>query len=219
MRVLDLYCGAGGMSMGYHRAGFDVVGVDIAPQPRYPFEFVQGDALEYAAANGGGFDLISASPPCQIYSVTWPLAKGAHLDLVSTTRDTLQAIGKPYVIENVPGSPLENALMLCGTMFPHLRVVRHRLFETVPLLWWPPAPCNHWGVCSAAGRGKSRSNKKGYVPGSFDNFDFITVAGNDYIKADGAKAMGIDWMIKKELSQAIPPPYSEWLGRQIMVLI
>lgn len=206
--------------MGYHRAGFtEIVGVDIQPQKRYPFEFVQGDALEYAAKYGHLFDVIHASPPCQVYSVTAVLSKGNHLDLVGPTRDILQSLGKPYAIENVPGAPLENPMTLCGTMFPGLRVIRHRLFECDPVIWFPPSPCNHWGTVSACGRGKSTENPSGYIPGTLENFDFITVVGFDYIKHDGQVAMGIDWMTKKELSQAIPPAYTEWLGKQILELI
>lgn len=220
MRLLDLFCGAGGAAMGYYRAGFtEIVGVDIAPQKRYPFEFVQGDALEYAEKYGREFDMIHASPPCQLYSVTFPLSKGGYPDLVGPTREALQATGKPYIIENVPRAPLINPIKLCGTMFPELRIRRHRLFECSPVIWWPPGPCWHWGATSACGRGKSKNNLTGYIPGTLENFDFITVTGCDYIAADGRKAMGIDWMTKEELSQAIPPAYTEWLGREMLKLI
>ena len=131
----------------------------------------------------------------------------------------MQATGKPYVIENVPGAPLVNPIMLCGTMFPELRVIRHRLFECWPVVWWPPVQCNHWGVASSDGRGKSKNNKSGYVPGTLKNFDFITVAGNDFIAEDGRRAMGIPWMTRKELSQAIPPAYTEWLGKEMLRLL
>ncbi len=186
--------------MGYHLAGFEVVGVDIEPQKRYPFEFIQADALEYIAQHGHKFDVIHASPPCQVYSVTSHLSSGNHPDLVAITRETIKATGKPYVIENVPGAPLINPIMLCGTMFPELRVIRHRLFETSPVIWWPPAQCYHWskigknGFCSIFGE---PSREKG--------------GGMDVAK----QAMGIDWMIGLELSQAIPPAYTRWLGMQI----
>ena len=127
-KALDLYCKAGGTSMGLHRAGFEVTGVDIEPQKRYPFEFVLGDALEYCAQHGHEFDLVVAGPPCQLYSVTASLSNGNHPDLVGPTREALIATGKPYIIENVPGSPLINPLVLCGTMFG-LALIRHRLFE------------------------------------------------------------------------------------------
>ena len=109
-RLLDLFCGAGGAAMGYYRAGFDVVGVDIKPQPRYQFEFHQGDALEYCAAHGYEFDVIHASPPCQAYSVTRSIHGNEYPDLVAVTRAALQATGKPWVIENVVGAPLFSPL-------------------------------------------------------------------------------------------------------------
>jgi DNA (cytosine-5)-methyltransferase 1 len=206
--------------MGYYRAGFDeIVGVDINPQKRYPFEFVQGNALQYVSKHGRKFDVIHASPPCQLYSVTSPLSNGKYPDLVGPTREALMATGKPYIIENVPGAPLVNPIMLCGTMFPELRVRRHRLFECLPVIWFPPGCCYHWGIASASGRGRSKGNLTGYIPGNLDNFDFITVAGYDYIAEDGGIAMGIDWMSKKELSQAIPPAYTEWLGLQMLKMI
>lgn len=218
-KALDLFCKAGGTSTGLARAGFDVTGVDIEPQPRYPFKFVLGDALEYCARHGHKFNLVVAGPPCQLYTKLASLSNGNYPDLVGATREALQATGRPYIIENVPHAPLENPLMLCGTMFPELRVIRHRLFECWPVLWWPPAPCYHWGVTSACGRGKNKHNLSGYVAGNLENFDFITVTGNDYIADDGRRAMDISWMTKKELSQAIPPAYFEWLGKQMLKLI
>jgi len=227
--LLDLFCGAGGGSVGFHHAGFDVVGVDINMQKRYPYDFLQMDALDalrkLIAGDGLLFGsrciylsdiaVIAASPPCQVYSVTASLSNGNHPDLVAITRDALIGTGKPYVIENVPGSPLINPLMLCGTMFG-LRVIRHRLFECNPSIWFPPAICNHWGTASSSGRGKKPTNVPGYVPGTLINYDFITVAGSDYIVADGRIAMGIDWMTKKELSQAIPPAYTEFIGKHLI---
>lgn len=202
--------------MGYHRAGFDeIVGVDIKFQQRYPFEFVQGDALEYAEKYGKEFDMVVSSPPCQLYSVTRSLSHGNYRDLVGPTRKVLQTTGKPYIIENVLGSPLINPLKLCGTMFPGLRVIRHRLFECSPVIWWPPTQCQHIGKASSSGRGISKKNL-GETKPTLENFDYITVAGNDYIVADGRIAMGIDWMTGKELSQAIPPPYTEWLGKEML---
>ncbi len=126
----------------------------------------------------------------------------------------MQLIGKPYVIENVPGAPLVNPITLCGTMFG-LQVIRHRLFECSPAIWGPTAQCQHVGRASACGRGKSKQNPTGYIAGSLDNFEFITVTGNDYIYQDGQKAMEIDWTTKKELSQAIPPAYTKWIGNQM----
>jgi DNA (cytosine-5)-methyltransferase 1 len=144
MRLLDLFCGAGGAGMGYHRAGFEVVGVDIKPQPRYPFEFHRADALEYLNQHWREFDIIHASPPCQFYSRATKMngTKHNHPDLLQPTIDALDATGKPYIVENVPGAPMKNYLMLCGTMFG-LRVFRHRLFVTSPQIMFSPFSCNH----------------------------------------------------------------------------
>jgi DNA (cytosine-5)-methyltransferase 1 len=209
-KALDLFCKAGGTSMGLYRAGFEVTGVDIEPQKRYPFDFVLGDALEYVATHGHKYDLIVAGAPCQLYSVTAALSNGNHPDLVDPTREALQATGKPYIIENVPGAPLVNPIKLCGTMFSGLRVRRHRLFECWPVLWWPPAPCYHWGKVAPC-FGKGSYDKSGY--------DFVTVAGKGTPPKVAGAAMGIDWMIGTELSQAIPPAYTEWLGKEMLKLI
>lgn len=221
MKLLDLFCKAGGTSMGFHRAGFNVTGVDIEPQPRYPFKFVQADALEFCSRYGRKFDLIAASPPWPLYSITAALSNNNHPDLVEITRKVLISTGRPYIIENVPDAPLINPLMLCGTMFPELRVIRHRLFECCPIIWFPPAPCQHTGKSTGAAVGMRR---RGKFPHSrtarlSDGFKYVTITGNDYIAADARRAMGIDWMTKAELSQAIPPAYTEWLGKQMLELI
>jgi DNA (cytosine-5)-methyltransferase 1 len=209
MRLLDLFCGSGGSSVGFHRAGFEVVGVDIKPQPRYPFEFIQANAFEYLIEHWREFDIFGAGPPCQAYSVTAPLSNGNHPTLVGPVRELLQATGKPYIIENVPGAPLINPLMLCGTMFS-LRVLRHRLFECHPVLWWPPAACCHWGKVAPC-FGAGAYDKSGY--------EFVTVAGKNCPPSVGGPAMGIDWMTGRELSQAIPPAYTEYVGKKIRELI
>lgn len=198
--------------MGYYRAGFDVVGVDINPQPRYPFEFHQSDAIEYCAEHWREFDAIHASPPCQAYSVTKSLTTKNHPMLVGKTRDLLLRTNKPYVIENVPGAPLVNPLILCGTMFG-LGVIRHRMFESAPSIWMAPASCNHDGLATG-GRERRRGNTK--TPRLSDGYKFVTVVGNNYIGDEGRTAMQIDWMSKKELSQAIPPAYTEFIGRQLL---
>jgi DNA (cytosine-5)-methyltransferase 1 len=212
-RLLDLFCGAGGAAMGYHRAGFDVVGVDIAPQPNYPFEFIQYDALD-AAANladfgevfGLRFDAIHASPPCQAYSSTRHIMGNDHPDLVGPTRELLRATGLPYVIENVPGSPLIDSVVLEGQMFSGLRTQRKRLFETnwplkVDFLRSPrPAPNAEMG----------RQPKP---------HEWMHVVGNFTDAKAGARAMGIDWMTKRELAQAIPPAYAEFIGTQLLAHI
>jgi DNA (cytosine-5)-methyltransferase 1 len=209
MKLLDLFCGAGGAGMGYHRAGYEVVGVDINPQPHYPFEFHQANALDYLAANGHHFDVIHASPPCQLFSVTAHLAAKGHQDLVDPIRQLLREAGKPYIIENVPGAPLENALTLCGTMFG-LAVIRHRAFECQPPIYFPPASCGHDGLATAG-----RLRRLGITtrtPSLKDGFSYVTVAGNNYLADEGRAAMGIDWMSKRELSQAIPPAYTHFIG-------
>ena len=212
MKLLDLFCGAGGSAVGYNRVGFDeIVGVDNRPMPRYPFAFVLGDALEYVREHGHEFDAIHASPPCQEYSTLASLKNGDYPKLIEPVREALVATGKPYVIENVKGAPLVNPLTLCGSMFG-LRVQRHRLFECNPVIWFPPHPCNHWGKASG-GRNFTGIRK------TLENFSFLTIAGNDYIVGDGRRAMSIDWMTRTELSQAIPPAYTEHIGKFLMSII
>jgi DNA (cytosine-5)-methyltransferase 1 len=215
LRLLDLFCGGGGCSVGYHRAGFDVVGVDIRPQRHYPFEFHQADALEYLAEHGHEFDLIHASPPCQKYSITKDMhsARHDHPDLVGPVRAALLASGKPYVIENVVGAPLFSPLLLCGTMFG-LGVYRHRLFECWPAVWFPPGPCNHQGPAEPMYWGdKVAARAAGKV------FKYQIIAGHNFGAEAGRLAMGIDWMNRDELAQAIPPAYTEFVGRQLLGLL
>jgi DNA (cytosine-5)-methyltransferase 1 len=217
MKLLDLFCCAGGAGMGYHRAGFEVVGVDINPQPRYPFEFHQADALEYLAAHGHEFDVIHASPPCQAYSTTRHTHSKKHPELVEATRAILEAIGKPYVIENVVGAPLREPLVLCGTEFD-LRTTesdgrdtvlrRHRLFESN--VWLMGAGgCQHddtrvGGVYGGGAAKRIKGGRRGgYQPRTRVRREI----------------MGIDWMTGKELSQAIPPAYTEFIGAQLLAHI
>lgn len=206
-RLLDLFCGAGGCSVGYAAAGFEVVGVDNRPQKRYPFEFHQADALTFPL---DGFDVIHASPPCQRFSVASNIhgnPKDRHPDLVDRARRRMQTAGKPFVIENVPGAPLDNPIMLCGTMFPGLRVYRHRLFECHGFtLDDPPGPCKH-------------THRMGKSKGEYHTLDkspFITCVGHNFQAKSGRVAMAIDWMTRDELAQAIPPAYTEWIGKQIL---
>lgn len=196
--------------MGYHRAGFDVVGVDLEPQPRYPFEFHQADAMTHSLA---GFDAIHASPPCQAYSAGRNIWKGRlpehrHPDLVAGTRARLAGAGVPYVIENVVGAPLANYVVLCGDMFG-LGVKRHRLFETSFMVWNPPAcRSNHpdFYVSVFGGGAKARKTGRGFPK-------------TNVVHARASAAMGIDWMTRDELSQAIPPAYTEHIGRQLLQAI
>lgn len=196
LRALDLFCCAGGAGMGLHRAGFEVVGVDINPQPHYPFEFHRDDALTFPL---DGFDFIWASPPCQAHSKTRAIHGKDYPDLIPQTREKLIGSGVPFAIENVPGAPLINTITLCGTMFG-LRVIRHRQFETsFDVLFVPEC-----------GRHGSTNSHRGYSTGA----EFVTVAGNNYRRVEGAAAMGIDWYMPRDrLSQAIPPAYSEFIGR------
>lgn len=200
-RLLDLFCGAGGAAVGYQRAGFTVVGVDIHPQPRYPFEFHQADAMSYPL---DGFDVIHASPPCQRYSSMTTCRPGLadeYPDYIGLTRARLEAAGAPWVIENVPGSPLRQPTVLCGQMFG-LRLYRHRLFETsfqMPSVVMCPG---HPLPASKAGHWK---------PGTI-----ISVAGHVAPIAEAKAAMGIGWMRREELAEAIPPAYTEYLGREIV---
>lgn len=218
-RLLDLYSGAGGCAVGYSRAGFEVVGVDINPQPRYPFEFHRGDALDYLREHGHEFDAIHASPPCQRYSIGRHIhASGErHPDLVAPTRELLQATGKPWVIENVPGAPLGGfAAELCGLMFG-LRVLRHRLFEASFLLLAPPHPPHPAHLTTGTNTAKRGGRGNGYSTGADG---LVCVAGNNFVREAGAKAMGVDWpMTRRELANAIPPAYCEFVGRQLIAQV
>jgi DNA (cytosine-5)-methyltransferase 1 len=223
-RLLDLFCGAGGAAMGYHRAGFEVVGVDINPQSHYPFEFHQADAMTYPLE---GFDVIHASPPCQKFTAMRTMHNAKpHDDLLTPTRERLKLSGLPWVIENVPGAPMNGTFMLCGTMFNlgigDAELWRHRYFETS----FPAATltfaCRHYfrgrviGVYGGHGRDRRRIRPKtvgvyGSVGGSIKRD-----GTQQFSTSERAAAMGIDWMNGAELSQAIPPAYTEWIGRQLM---
>jgi DNA (cytosine-5)-methyltransferase 1 len=192
-------------------AGWEVTGVDVHPQPHYPGFFVQADALAYVREHGSEFDAIHASPPCQRYSVvskSWNGKPESHPDLVDATRAALQATGKIWIIENVVGAPLRNPVTLCGTMFPGLRVIRHRLFESSVKLTVPPHG-KHPLV-------KTMRKDRPHYSKLDDSVSFVSVTGggNSSVKS-AAAAMGINWMTKAELNEAIPPAYTECLGRQL----
>jgi DNA (cytosine-5)-methyltransferase 1 len=203
-RLLDLFCGAGGAGMGYHRAGFEVVGVDNRPMPRYPFEFHKADALEYVAEHGHEFDVIHASPPCQAYSEsTPPEFRALHPDLIKPTQKALRETGKPYVIENVEmaRAHLVNPLMLCGSMFG-LKIWRHRYFEICPIWLMSPMSCRHdFDPILISGQGSTpkRNGKRYKSP-----------------IAEKREAIKIDWMTVYEITEAIPPAYTEFIGRQLL---
>ncbi len=194
-KLLDLFCGAGGAAMGYHRAGFEVEGVDIKPQKNYPFKFHLADALEFPLE---GYDAYHASPPCQAFTMMQNIVKtqGKHKDLIGAIRERLKEADRPYIIENVYKAPLQGHLMLCGTMFG-LKIIRHRFFECP---WMPLTfllPCDHTNV---------------YDPwhGKRDASKF-------------RKAMGIDWMPDAggghrvgTVAEAIPPAYTEYIGKYLL---
>jgi DNA (cytosine-5)-methyltransferase 1 len=210
-RILDLFCCAGGAAMGYSQAGFDIVGVDICPQPNYPFSFIQADVLELPADFFLGFDALHASPPCQSYS---DLAKrNGNADkwprLIEPIRRIFRQTGLPYVIENVEGAPLINPLMLCGTMFPGLRVLRHRLFEA-NFLMIAPKHGKHPKV-------HTFDKRKSHYGKTNEWRDFVQVTGGGNCSVAAARvAMGIDWMNKNELNEAIPPAYTRFIGEQLL---
>lgn len=213
MRLLDLFCCAGGAGMGYSRAGFEVVGVDKAPQPHYPFEFHQSDALEYLEKHGAEFDVIHASPPCQRYSqAVKKVNRSNHDDLLDVTQDALMSLGKPYVIENVPTAPMLEAFTLCGSMFD-LPVRRHRKFVSNLFLLTPS--CQHRDFPAIYPPAWNRKNPLRVLSIS-GGYQTKKQLGEDFMKMH-KDAMGIDWEISyKELSEAIPPAYTEWIGRQIL---
>jgi DNA (cytosine-5)-methyltransferase 1 len=208
VRIADLCCKAGGASEGYHRAFPDaeIVGVDLEPQPNYPFTFVQADALEFDLS---GFDFIHASPPCQSFTAYRRKGHGVgdgYLNLIPAMRSRLKAAGVPYVIENVPGAPLENHVQLCGSSFG-LDIRRHRWFESNVEL--RGSLCDHHWQTPRFPPATNRTNLRSTVE-----------IGVWRIPLDvQRKAMGIGWMSRAELSEAIPPAYTEHIGRQIKELL
>lgn len=197
--------------MGYYRAGFDVVGIDIDPQPNYPFPFTQTDALSLDRKFLSTFDAIHASPPCQAYSDL--AARNGNGDdwpkLIEPVREMLMDSGLPYIIENVEGAPLRNYIVLCGTMFPGLRVLRHRLFETnFPIL--VPPHGRHPKV-------HTLDKRKNHYGKTDEWKDFVQVTGGGNCSVAAARdAMGIDWMTKREINEAIPPAYTEYIGEWVL---
>jgi DNA (cytosine-5)-methyltransferase 1 len=206
MKMLDLFCCEGGAGMGYHMAGFDVTGIDVEQQPRYPFAFVCDDALEYLAEHGSEYDAVHASPPCQGYSHLTPDAhKSKYPKLIPQLREMLRQLGKPYVIENVAGArhELENPVMLCGSMFG-LRTQRHRYFETNFHIAAPGA-CDHSQIPLLVTTASKASREKrfalGMKPKSVKN---------------APAAYGIDWMSCEGLKECIPPAFTAFIGGAIL---
>lgn len=216
-KLLDLFCGAGGCAVGYYRAGFDVVGVDHLPQPRYPFEFIELDALVFLDRRlMDRYAAIHASPPCQVHSAAARIgnARPGHQDLIVQTRLNLQRIGLPWVIENVPGAPLHAPIVLCGTQFG-LKLRRHRLFESSVALLAPAQRCTHKdGDVTVFGHAVQLCGSRGTA--------YKDASGRTHYRqkrvhlAVGSDAMGIDWMTRAEISQAIPPAYTEFIGAQLL---
>ena len=210
-KILDLFCCAGGAGLGYAQAGFEVVGVDNKPQPNYPFPFIQTDALELDGRFIAFFDALHASPPCQSYSDLAKRNGNGHKwpRLIEPVRDMFVASGLPYVIENVEGAPLIDPVILCGTMFPGLRVLRHRLFETNFEIV-PPAHKKHPKV-------HTLDRRKTHYGKTNEWSDFVQVTGGGNCTLAAAReAMGIDWMTKCEINEAIPPAYTQFVGRELL---
>lgn len=216
--ILDLFCGAGGASMGYHLAGFDVVGVDINPQPNYPFRFLRADVTRLGLpelVKFTGACAVHASPPCQLFTTLntgnkgrlKPTGHDGHPDLLSPTRPRLDELGRPYVIENVPSAPMRPDIQLCGEMFG-LSVIRHRKFE---LGGWSAAQPAHV---------KHRGRVAGMRHGEWFEGPYCAVYGDGGGKGSvpqWQRAMGVYWTdVKKELTEAIPPAYTEWVGRRLL---
>jgi DNA (cytosine-5)-methyltransferase 1 len=210
-RLLDTYCKAGGCSAGYARAGFEVVGIDINPQPNYPYEFIQADALEVLADTAflDTFDVVAASPPCQASSALGALSPHkTYPQLIPPTRELLMAWGGPYVIENVMPAPLlkRESIVLCGGMFG-LRTYRHRRFELSPdLQGVVTAPAHPKHVIRTATKRRKELWNQGW---------HVSITGDVGVYV-GPEAMGIDWMTGDELSEAIPPAYTAHIGDQLI---
>ena len=216
MKLLDLFCGAGGAARGYSNAGFHVTGIDYHPQPRYGGDvFIYGDAYEYVMKHGAEYDIIHASPPCQRYSALAGRTGRAYPDSIAHTRDVLDHVGKPWVIENVPDAPLEDPIVLCGTHFDLSAEVggdtgrrwlrRHRHFESSHELHEPAIGCfcDTLPIGGVYGNGGGGAMTRGWRFG-----------------VDQAKeAMEIDWMTRRELSQAVPPAYTTFIGFQLRRLL
>lgn len=211
--LLDLFCCAGGCSMGYYDAGFDVIGVDCEPRRDYPFEFIEADALDVLADHEylSRFSVVHASPPCQRYSVAasaWGNAE-THPDLLPPTRAALIAWGGPYVIENVPTAPMRDAVLLCGWAMGLRHIKRHRLFETNMPLMSPGCLCPNGDTVSVFGhsgedRRKSTLNARGGLRGHVPLAEVRALMHTPWING------------RDEVSESIPPPYTEFIGTQLL---
>lgn len=205
LTVLDLFCCQGGAGMGYHLAGYRVLGIDLFDQPRYPFTFDQADALAYLADHGDRFDFIHASPPCQGYSDAQVLQGREHPMLIAPVRELLEATGRPWVIENVPGArgELRDPVVLCGLMFGH-RTYRDRLFETGGGLVLPqPEHPAHDAPITKMGRPRRPGEMAHYV----GNFSGVAEARDD---------LQVPWMSRDGIRECVPPSYTRWIGEHAM---
>lgn len=208
--ILDAYCGAGGASVGYWLAGFNVVGIDIQKFKRYPFKLIVADALDelrYLIKDGDllgyRFAAIHASPPCQAFTEAWKIRQREHPDLIEPTRELLIESGLPYIIENVEGAPLIDPITLCGSMWQRegLRTYRHRLFETSFPVPQPKHPLH-----------AHKTTKMGRPP---QKNEFMHVVGHFAGVPQAREAMGISWMSRNELKEAIPPAYTRYIADYI----
>lgn len=229
-KLLDLFCGAGGAAMGYAQAGFEVTGVDIARQKHFPFSFIQANALDYVLEHGSEYNAIHASPPCQKYSA---MTRGRwqdreHPDLVALTRLALMWMNKLYIIENVPGAPLHDPIMLCGTMFglqtpEGSQLRRHRLFEASFPINVKLLSCRHndGSAIGVYGGGQHPDRRRPATIGVWGHGggDSHRDGLDHYKVADRRQVMQIDWMTQKELSQAIPPAYTRFIGEQLREML
>ena len=202
--LLDLFCGAGGAAVGYHRAGFEVVGVDIHPQPHYPFEFVQADAMTYPL---DGFDAYHASPPCQAFTRARVMQGRSHPDLLTPTRERLRSTGRPWVVENVVGAPMPDAVTVCAASLlrsDRFECRRHRLFEASFALMAEPCSCGSLPPVYAYGHSQDRAHRERYGP-----------CGADERRA----VLGVEWMNRDEAAASIPPALTELIGWQLLAVV
>lgn len=219
--LLDLFCKAGGASMGYHLAGFDVVGVDLEPQPRYPFEFHQGDFREVAdrLLADRSVAAIALSPPCKTQTDLKAFSGKQHVDLIPDAREFARSTGLPYVIENVEGAHLLDPIILCGSMFDRL-ILRHREFESnFPLAQMPHRHAEQAVMSPGFPVLRYHSGKPRVVMSPVVG---VYGGGQGLGKGEAARwgrVMGIDWMVRDELSQAIPPCYTRWIGARLLTVV
>jgi hypothetical protein len=233
MKCLDLFCCDGGAAMGLNKAGFDeIVGIDIEPHPNYPFDFIQADATD-PPVDLNEFDFFWASPPCQGFSIGtlgWRNQGKEYPDLIKATRNLLKATNKPYCIENVPNAPIKKHLLLCGEMF-RLNIIRHRHFEISGFRAEQPRHPHHkknlevqkvWtggdGIGGYGTNKRKRKEMREYFKKKYSAYCQVAGHGGDGWSSrigDWQKAMGIDWISnKKFLAEAVPPAYSEYIGKE-----